>query len=778
MVLTFSVFADFEFVDYTGDPFTRSVENVLRVMSEERVTLSQFLLYFFDTEKPDTGRIRQKRINFYKAGTHVLLLKRWRLYPHIDDGDGLLQVATQMVADRMRSEFDALSKNQALHLSSVSVRQNDLDKFALKTFSDHLVKHSPHSFQVLNQLTGNGKSLLALQMITSIILFRRNLRCNLLQQTLGIYLYQEGCPRKVVEVMSHAGLSVSYTSILVSLRTLSNDSLSRARYAAFRLQWMILYDNINIRFQKYDQRINNNDTFESGTTATIVIGDDPGPMRDPEDFYYRLRFRDLIPDEASCVVLNDARKYHFIDVLTRHHKKTFQYCSDPKPAIDVLEPAKTETYPLPAMHIDQSTVEGNKQIIDRVRQQLQLNRDDFTEDQKHFIAGDQLTVSRIRTAKRMLAGDETVFDELKWAVPVIQLFHLQMMFAKTILSTHYGSPDTGGSLAQIIDLLKRKRVGVKNHDFHSVDELIRHTLDGMILHIWQLEYGVGNLDEMAEGRTKASLRSQVRITIDNILERYLDPTALGDMQRVANRNACLFIRDALLYIDLSDAIRSGDIGRIEESLKWVTICVQSSSTRNYANELLHLHCGIRHAWTVKAKRAFMSSWLVNTTGKKNRWLPADLYQEHCNLLVKVIHAAKGCNSSWEFLAECVSPNIEVFSQVANKIHREFLVTHNSTHHHRHAAAGDIDRIVRSLQEYKIFESGSGPQLNKEESPVVDLLKTGIENLESERVARFKEKSSKSQFKQDEEDQGEAAGPHFDRDTYRQYVGDAESILDI
>jgi hypothetical protein len=483
------------FVEYTTDPLVHAVDRVLRIMSEESLTLSQFLLYFFDLEKPDMNRIRHKRTNFFKSGTHVLLLECWSRRPHIGDDDKLLEVATTLVADKMRSELGDLSKDRNLHLSSASVSHDAMDKFTLEVFPGYLSKYAPHSYHVLDKLTGNGESPLALRTVISMFLFHRNVRCNLLQQTMGIYLYQEGCPRKVIEVMAHAGLSVSYTTILESLRRLSSDSLSRARYAAFRLQWMLLYDNINIRFQKYDQRINNSDTFESGTTATIVIGDDPGPMGRPEDYYHKLRFADLIPGETSNRFLKEARRYHLIDVLVRHHKDSFQHCSEPKLVIDLLKVTKSETYPLPAMHIDQSTIEGNKQIIEHIRKELELDPNGFSIDRKHFIAGDQFTISRVRSAMAILEGDDTVFDELKWAVPVIQLFHLQMMFASTILTTHYGSDDTGGSLAQIASLLKRKRVGVKNHNFHAVDELIRHTLDGMILRIWQLEFGNENLDD-------------------------------------------------------------------------------------------------------------------------------------------------------------------------------------------------------------------------------------------------------------------------------------------
>ncbi|ORY89528.1 hypothetical protein BCR41DRAFT_292415, partial [Lobosporangium transversale] len=53
--------------------------------------------------------------------------------------------------------------------------------------------------------------------------------------------------------------------------------------------------------------------------------------------------------------------------------------------------------------------------------------------------------------------------------------------------------------------------------------------------------------------------------------------------------------------------------------------------------LLRLQRGLKCAWTDQTVKADMSSWLVNTTGQENRWIPTDLYQEHNNLLIKKMH---------------------------------------------------------------------------------------------------------------------------------------------
>ncbi|KAI1285145.1 hypothetical protein EDD11_000936, partial [Mortierella claussenii] len=188
----------------------------------------------------------------------------------------------------------------------------------------------------------------------------------------------------------------------------------------------------------------------------------------------------------------------------------------------------------------------------------------------------------------------------------------------------------------------------------------------------------------------------------------------------------------IMYIELADAIKAGDIGRIEEVLKWITIIFQAGSTKNYGNELLRLHCEMQYAWDTEAKRAIMSSWLINTSGDKGRWIPADLYQEHNNLLTKVIHAAKGSNASWEMLAEAISTNIYTFSRIAFQLETQYNIPKNKSWHADVSYEADIERILTSLREHKILDLACQLQVQ----PVKDLIHDGTMNLNGGRIETF------------------------------------------
>ncbi|KAF9080959.1 hypothetical protein BGX29_004873, partial [Mortierella sp. GBA35] len=243
----------------------------------------------------------------------------------------------------------------------------------------------------------------------------------------------------------------------------------------------------------------------------------------------------------------------------------------------------------------------------------------FDSGKRIIVGGDQLTVSEVETIKKCVDDDVTAFDRMEWALPALQLFHLQMNLCKLILKTHLGESDKPGSLSFFISRLKRKRVSEESSSFHAVNELLRNVFDGMVLRIWREELGVDSsktLDTWGANQDTTTMLNEVSTTAEAIRARYLvRPELTRKAYGNANTNAALFIRDMLVYIELSDAIKQGDVGRIKAVLVPITIMFQAGGTKNYANQLLRLAFDIRHIWTELRIDAIFSSWLINTTGK-------------------------------------------------------------------------------------------------------------------------------------------------------------------
>lgn len=249
-------------------------------------------------------------------------------------------------------------------------------------------------------------------------------------------------------------------------------ALKRIRQDVQNKPWFLVYDNINFASRKSDQWIDNADAFESGTTATVVMTDSYIMSDSIRPLYQWLCIQDLIPNEDSVAHIQAVSEKILIDVLERS-SKTYEVCCRSTPAHTPLTKVKTITHPLPSMCIDQASVVGNLEVLTTVMEKmLRLRPEWFNAECKVVIAGDQLTVSRISTAMIYKAIDVSPYHRLQYAIPMLQLFHLQMTFCGLILQTHWGSTKQTGSLQFNKLLLKRKRVSLTDFDYHASDELL------------------------------------------------------------------------------------------------------------------------------------------------------------------------------------------------------------------------------------------------------------------------------------------------------------------
>lgn len=520
---------------------------------------------------------------------------------------------------------------------------------------------------------------------------------------------------------------------------MTEDTLKRIRQDVQDKPWFLVYDNINFASRKLDQRIDNADAYESGTTATVVMMDDYITSDCIKSSYQHLHLDDLIPDEDSVEHIKALSEKALIDVLMRS-SKTFEVCRRSPPTLQPLKPAKTITHPLPSMLINQATVAGNLEVLNTVMEQtLQLRQNWFDEDRTIVVAGDQLTVSRVSTVKEYKAIDVSPYHRLQYALPMLQLFHLKMAFCKLIMETHWGSPTQPGSLQFNKLLLRRKRVLPTNFDFHAADELLRHTFEAIVRRIWEVALDSTNLAEPVHGMSDGDIQDLVSEKVMDFMNDLLAPFP-EDTDRFSrsNRNTALLLRHILIYLELCASIKNGDIGRIEEILKWITIMFQNGTNNNYGLELLHIHCAIRHVWTAEMKNKILGTWLVNTNGNENGWIPTDMYQEHNNKLIKAVYAAKGSNASWDTLASSISVNIRTFSVIKKQFENCFNRSHNSGHHSIVSAEADIEMILLSLRNAGIFGENVGTGDHDIEVALdKDLYASGLSFLSESRIDDFR-----------------------------------------
>ncbi|KAG0010311.1 hypothetical protein BGZ82_003512, partial [Podila clonocystis] len=120
------------------------------------------------------------------------------------------------------------------------------------------------------------------------------------------------------------------------------------------------------------------------------------------------------------------------------------------------------------------------------------------------------------------------------------------------------------SLAYNAVMLDRKRVNLDKPDFHATDELLRHSFDAIALTAWQQVLGSEDLSGLAKKISKDRLSELTKTSLDAFMDQYLNAENIEALNSTSSKNVALFLRDMLLYIELSSAIKAGDVGRIEE----------------------------------------------------------------------------------------------------------------------------------------------------------------------------------------------------------------------
>lgn len=327
------------------------------------------------------------------------------------------------------------------------------------------------------------------------------------------------------------------------------------------------------------------------------------------------------------------------------------------------------------------------------------------------IAGDLATVMKLRGLKDQRLDEHSPYRRLDWVLPVAQLFHMQMLLAKAILRNYRGSTSEQGSLEQLATMLRRKRIFCDNPEFHAMDEFLRHVFTAMVLRLWEVSMGAEEMQSLENYSDNAAFSDCINEKVMEIIDRDINAP---NIENTSSRNATLFLRDMIMYMELSSAIKIGDIGRIEKALKWLTIIFHAGSTPHYAYELMHFRCCFKYVWDEHTKVAVLSSMLVNTSGGRHGWKPTDLYQEHHNRSIKHVYYSRRGETPFDMLRERVSTNIETFDNVKEQMEKQFQAPSNKRKHAAVSAETDIHNILRILRENETLSHDSTPYVQKNE----------------------------------------------------------------
>src|ERR1700722_10200890 len=261
---------------------------------------------------------------------------------------------------------------------------------------------------------------------------------------------------------------------------------------------------------------------------------------------------------------------------------------------------------LNTVHIEEASYEGNEKVLAEWLRQLGFK----TADQKKRLAleclivwaGDQLTVCRLRGLKKYREDDLNSFDRLDYLKEIPGLFHMEIALEHSLHSQHYGTR-AGHGLVHAFDLLQRKGLhapSVQGTFHHNIQEALYHISSARFRDLWCVVSKVESIESLRE-KTPEDLYQLAT----EIVDQYASMRGLQELIEQAGdekgddvlTQAVLWNKDILDYLLFDDAIKTGDIGTIQDLLPRLLLRFIGGGNSKYAIEVLELIQGLYREWS-------------------------------------------------------------------------------------------------------------------------------------------------------------------------------------
>ncbi|RDB15452.1 hypothetical protein Hypma_004158 [Hypsizygus marmoreus] len=286
---------------------------------------------------------------------------------------------------------------------------------------------------------------------------------------------------------------------------------------------------------------------------------------------------------------------------------------------------RSKVSPLATNSADEMRPQGLKEgVLDFMAFQMGLSS--TTLDNKgHLMSGDGKTFNMFLLLMKLLGMEEGDFESFRWLIPLLEIWHTKWTDLSRVIRAHWGISNDPSSLACMAKLARCPTPSdLKKVDFYSGAHLIDLALDAHLLNCWELHFRMNDLATFFEdprnvptfdvlvntarmlARRHATTRAHQwalspdqssgnqppsgstwvpkptkkshESTEDVVMEDETQSVAsdeLSDLERplisdvkdTTLANAALFMRDAIWWREVRNAVAEGDPGRIWEIFK-------------------------------------------------------------------------------------------------------------------------------------------------------------------------------------------------------------------
>ncbi|KAJ7724303.1 hypothetical protein DFH07DRAFT_759108 [Mycena maculata] len=406
---------------------------------------------------------------------------------------------------------------------------------------------------------------------------------------MSLMWWASGCSREAIEILNNIGLSKSFDTTQLLIKSTGNYCIQAAHLLAHGPDGHLLgYDNVNLSTSIFVEQRSSGSTpakVQSGTYAILYRLRNPNPRAlELEPILLRAQnATDLDFNNDLCPSLEQSQKAHHqfcsyvIRVLSRYEGAFKGRRNDPDlqspPRRPLPDGYKTAQFPLKICTREEGLIKGNL----AVHVEIYINQLGLTYPQLTRALG-------------------------------IGLFHLCLNLVWAVLNVHRGHVNHHGTLAHLFVIIEKTRLGGQHPDYHSLLAALMQILDGLLLDAWRIECGFNTLAEYAAMNPSAA---DLRLKAATILYNHGTPTRSPSKSNGAadtvRENSKRLIHDLMYVCEVTRAISATDFGRVEDILTTLGMMFRGAGSKNYSTEIMHFTHNMKKIWDVNGFEGFNSS---------------------------------------------------------------------------------------------------------------------------------------------------------------------------
>ncbi|KAE8256236.1 hypothetical protein A4X13_0g2782 [Tilletia indica] len=501
---------------------------------------------------------------------------------------------------------------------------------------------------------------------------------------------------------------------------------------AYLLDYQSQYDD--------NQPICSDELFRSIFNADVPrpLKSEPSPMNPLNPQGESIAMKRFLFDEARAKVKVDdiklselfagrAEEEHLLEAVVSHAARTWTLLHEDSgveatklpqpPQILPFLPARTHTMGLPVLNEDEGSVAGNIAVIYAYLKFLGIDDDDRCGSHVLPVVADALTVSHLRSALARRVYDKSTkpnIDQLQFLQPMTAFFHLQYNFQRYWLDAHAG---TAHNQSKISARILCDRVGMKTlctggTDFHDMDAFLKMLFAALVDARVTPALRAAGHDTEGAGFGNLSceeLVDTIRRTLGPMLRGSAETTALDhgdpDNADLLFLQTCEMFRDTAIYLELRDAVKTGDPGRVLAVAKFTVPRFAATGHHRYSSEVLDMLVLARYELPPAMVTTMLCGTLINHAGKKDSWFAADLDIEHqVNELKNIFKVTSGNDA---VTRGHIGQIITSLRRQRARWYRAVGVTSRDNKHTMRSMRKSVEILVRDFVDRKVFDWTSG-----------------------------------------------------------------------